>query len=66
MNPIFEYVDGKLATAMTVKQKPVEEYLKPQARFKHLFRDAAGAEQIKLIQEIANSNFAKFKVEAAK
>ncbi len=66
LNPLFEYIDGKLATAMTVKQKPVEEYLKPQSRFKHLFRDAAGAEQIKLIQEIANSNFAKFKVEAVK
>ena len=66
LSPMFEYENGVLTSAMTVKQKPVEEYLKPQARFKHLFKDASGAEELKMIQEIANKNFAKYKVAPAK
>jgi pyruvate ferredoxin oxidoreductase beta subunit len=62
LNPIFEYVDGKLASVLALKKKPVEEYLKPQARFRHLFKDAAGAEEVKKIQALADANFEFFKV----
>ncbi len=33
------------------ERMPVEEYLKPQGRFRHLFRDEKGKEDIKKIQE---------------
>jgi pyruvate ferredoxin oxidoreductase beta subunit len=60
INPIYEYENGRLTSVLTVKQKPVEEYLKIQARFKHLFKNEEGAEKIKMIQAAADANFKKF------
>lgn len=55
--PIFEYVNGELATVQKIKPKPVEEYLKLQGRFKHLLKLP---EQIKKIQDIADNNIKKY------
>lgn len=55
--PIFEYVNGELAAVQKIKPKPVEEYLKLQGRFKHIIKSP---EQIKKIQEIADSNIKKY------
>lgn len=61
--PIVEYVDGKLEKAMKItKQVPVEEFLKIQKRFKHLFKDGVGVAEIAKIQELANKNIGKFKL----
>jgi len=38
------------------KVAPVEEYLKPQGRFKHLFKKEGGDKEIEQIQEIADRN----------
>jgi pyruvate ferredoxin oxidoreductase beta subunit len=38
------------------KQQPVEEYLKLQKRFAHLFKMPGGEAQIKIIQDYANQN----------
>jgi len=47
--PLFEVEDGKWSMSVKVRNpKPVEEWLKPQGRFRHLF--APGNEE--LIQEI--------------
>jgi pyruvate ferredoxin oxidoreductase beta subunit len=55
--PIVEYVDGKLSAVRKLsKAKPVEDYLKPQGRFSHLFKNEKGAEEIAKIQAIANAN----------
>ncbi|MDD1770318.1 MAG: thiamine pyrophosphate-dependent enzyme [Methanomassiliicoccales archaeon] len=37
--PLYEVEYGKFAMTKDVKNKPVEEYLKPQGRFKHLTPD---------------------------
>jgi len=41
-------------------RKPVEEYLRPQARFRHLFQKEGGAEQIAKIQALADSNARRY------
>ena len=61
LNPIYEIENGNLTSVLTVQRKPVEEFLKLQVRFKHLFTKKEGAEVIKEIQKIADENFNKFK-----
>jgi pyruvate ferredoxin oxidoreductase beta subunit len=39
---------------------PVEEYLKVQGRFKHLFKRGVPTEEVAEIQEIANENIERF------
>ncbi len=58
--PLVEYENGKLAVKKIKEIKPVQEYLKSQKRFAHLFKTEEGKEQIKKIQEIANANIEKF------
>jgi pyruvate ferredoxin oxidoreductase beta subunit len=62
--PIMEYENGRLTNVMKVGEKPpkVEEYLKMQGRFKHLFKDGKGKKQIKYIQSIADENINKLKL----
>lgn len=56
--PLIEYENGKLLSVRKISQpKPVEEYLKTQARFKHLLNNP---EQIRQIQEIADNNIQKY------
>jgi pyruvate ferredoxin oxidoreductase beta subunit len=59
---MYEIIDGELVNVMKVpRQLPVEEYLKLQRRFAHLFKMPGGEAQIKLIQDYANRNFAQYK-----
>jgi pyruvate ferredoxin oxidoreductase beta subunit len=59
--PIYEMENGKLTSVMKIGVvKPVEEYLKIQGRFRHLFQKEGGAEEIKRIQMIADENIRKF------
>lgn len=49
--PLREYVDGKVTHSRVPKNRiPVEEYLKLQGRFAHLFESGKGAVTIKEIQ----------------
>ena len=63
--PVVEYVDGQLVNvAKCPKPRPsVEEYLKLQGRFKHLFRDEKGTVEIKKIQERAEENVRKYNLQ---
>jgi len=58
--PIFEIVDGELGKVHKIKQKPVEEYLRIQKRFAHLFKDERGRDEIAKIQAIADENVRKY------
>ncbi|MFH1661715.1 MAG: thiamine pyrophosphate-dependent enzyme, partial [Candidatus Falkowbacteria bacterium] len=60
--PVMEYENGKLTNAMkTPSPRPkVEEYLKMQGRFKHLFKSKQGLEKIKEIQKMADENVTKY------
>ncbi len=55
--PLFEVIDGKYSLSYKPKQKlPVEDYLKPQGRFAHMFK--AGNEwMIEQMQEEVDSNW---------
>lgn len=65
--PIFEAEYGKITNSLKVpKQKiSVEEYLKPQKRFKHLFKSKKGLAIIKTIQNIADQNVKKYNLSPA-
>jgi pyruvate ferredoxin oxidoreductase beta subunit len=59
--PVFEIVDGKVTNVRRIPVKvPVEEYLKVQGRFKHLFKRGVPTEEVAEIQEIANQNIERF------
>ena len=59
--PLLEYVDGQL-TSVSKIQTPVkvEEYLKIQSRFKHLFANDEGKKEIEMIQGLADKNIEKY------
>ena len=60
--PVIEYVNGQLTASQKCPnpRPPVEEYLKLQGRYKHLFRSKDGADEIALIQKLADENVKKF------
>jgi len=60
--PLLEYENGQLTNVSKIPQPQikVEEYLKLQGRFKHLFKDKSGQEQINYIQVLADQNIAKY------
>ncbi|MGA7145952.1 MAG: thiamine pyrophosphate-dependent enzyme [Desulfobacterales bacterium] len=59
--PVFEMIDGKVTNAKKIPVKvPVEEYLKLQGRFKHLFKKGVPIPEVAEIQQIANENIERF------
>ncbi len=55
--PIYEMENGEITKVKKIKdRKPVEEYLKLQGRFKHLFKKEGGEKVIKEIQRVADQN----------
>ncbi len=59
--PVYEMINGKITSAKKFsKLKPVEEFLKLQGRFSHLFTKEGGDEEIKKIQKIADDNINQF------
>jgi pyruvate ferredoxin oxidoreductase beta subunit len=62
--PLYEIIKGEMKAHRPPKDgwKPVEEYLKPQGRFRHLFRkaDEASALQLFRIQALAAANIRKY------
>ncbi len=61
--PQLEYVNGKLESKTKITKKvKVEEYLKPQGRFAHLFKTDQGKEQIKYIQSLADENIKRYEL----
>ena len=63
--PVIEYTNGQLTNVIKVPQtRPkVDEYLKLQGRFKHLFAAKKSKKQIKHIQKIADENIEKYKLD---
>ncbi|MEM3796627.1 MAG: pyruvate ferredoxin oxidoreductase, partial [Archaeoglobaceae archaeon] len=65
--PIVEFERGKLVTVRKVKdRKPVEEYLKLQRRFRHLFTSPEGKKVIAEIQKIADENAKRYGIDLKK
>jgi Pyruvate/2-oxoacid:ferredoxin oxidoreductase delta subunit len=59
--PVFEARDGELCGVSEIRrQVPVEEYLRPQKRFAHLFEPELHSETIARIQAGADRNIRRF------
>jgi len=59
--PVFEAEHGEVVSVSRIRRRaPVEEYLKPQRRFAHLFNPAPRIEVIAAIQAIADRNIRKY------
>jgi pyruvate ferredoxin oxidoreductase beta subunit len=61
--PVFEAEHGEITETKKIRRLVrVEEYLKPQKRFAHLFGANGHPEMLKAIQAIADKNIVKFKL----
>jgi len=59
--PEFEAEHGEVTSVTKIRRRlPVEEYLKPQKRFGHLFASPHGAEVVARIQAEADRNIRRF------
>ena len=59
--PMYEMEKGEITQVRKIKDpRPVEEYLRAQKRFKHLFTMDGGEEEIKKIQAMADWNIKHF------
>jgi pyruvate ferredoxin oxidoreductase beta subunit len=59
--PVFEAEHGEVTGVLKIrKQLPVEEYLKPQKRFAHLFGEKPAVETVARIQAMADRNIRKY------
>lgn len=61
--PVYEIIDGKITNVVKVPvKKPVEEYLKLQGRFRHLFKKGVPTATVAEIQAIADQNIERFRI----
>jgi pyruvate ferredoxin oxidoreductase beta subunit len=61
--PVFEAENGEVTGVSRIRRKlPVEEYLKPQKRYAHLFSPKAREDVIRRIQEQADRNIRKYRL----
>ena len=61
--PVFESEHGEVLGVSKIRRKlPVEEYLRPQRRFAHLFGKPPRVEVIARIQEIADRNIRRYRL----
>src|SRR5512135_2691690 len=59
--PVYEAENGEVTGVLKIRRKvAVEEYLKPQRRFAHLFGKHAHPEMIARLQSIADRNIRKY------
>ena len=59
--PVFEARDGEIADVSRIRHRvPVEDYLRPQGRYRHLFGDPPSTGVIARIQAMADRNIRKF------
>ena len=59
----YEMVNGVVEKVKKVKRIPVDDYLKAQKRFRHLYKPQENKEEIAKIQAIADSNAAKYGID---
>jgi pyruvate ferredoxin oxidoreductase beta subunit len=59
--PVFEAENGEVVSVSKIRRKvPVEDYLRPQKRFAHLFGNLPRADLIARIQETADRNIRRY------
>ncbi|MBI5922560.1 MAG: pyruvate ferredoxin oxidoreductase [Betaproteobacteria bacterium] len=61
--PVFEAENGEVTAVLKIRKRlPVEEYLKPQKRYAHLFGKQPRVDTIASIQALADKNIRKYKL----
>jgi pyruvate ferredoxin oxidoreductase beta subunit len=61
MFPLFEAEHGEVISATPIRHLvPVEEYLRPQGRYAHLFKPPGRPDVVARIQKMADRNIARF------
>jgi pyruvate ferredoxin oxidoreductase beta subunit len=59
--PVFEAEDGEITNVSRIRrQVPVEDYLRPQRRYAHLFRDGGRLDLVARLQKQADRNIERF------
>jgi len=59
--PVFEAEKGRVTSVLKIRKKlPVEEYLKPQKRYAHLFGKNPKTDVVAHLQEMADNNINKY------
>ena len=59
--PVFEAEHGEVTHVSKITRKlPVEDYLKPQTRFAHLFKDGGHPDIVRKLQAMADRNIARY------
>jgi pyruvate ferredoxin oxidoreductase beta subunit len=59
--PVYEAERGAVSAVSPIRRRvPVEEYLRPQRRYAHLFKPAVRADVLARLQAIADRNIARF------
>jgi pyruvate ferredoxin oxidoreductase beta subunit len=59
--PVFEAVEGRVTGVSTIRRLvPVEEYLRRQKRYRHLFANGGRPDVIARLQAAANANIKRF------
>jgi pyruvate ferredoxin oxidoreductase beta subunit len=62
--PVYEAVNGEVTSVSKIRKRmPVEDYLRPQKRFAHLFGSAPRTDVIGRIQAIADRNIRRYGLE---
>ena len=60
---MFEAEHGVVTGSRKIRRPvPVDDYLKPQKRFAHLFASDEGKKRLGLVQVIANRNIAEYRL----
>jgi pyruvate ferredoxin oxidoreductase beta subunit len=59
--PVFEAKAGEVVAVSKIRRRvPVEEYLRPQRRFAHLFGDPPRPDVVEHLQALADRNIERF------
>jgi pyruvate ferredoxin oxidoreductase beta subunit len=59
--PVYEAEHGEVTSTLPIRSPvPVEEYLRPQRRYAHLFAGAGRPDTVARLQDIANRNIARY------
>ena len=61
--PVFEAINGEITSSAKIRHPlPVEDYLKPQKRFAHLFGKTPAVATIARLQALADKNIRKYQL----
>lgn len=59
--PLYEAEQGAVTSSRPIRRRiPIEQYLKPQRRFAHLFKNEKGQEAIQQLQAMCDANIRDF------